>query len=76
MEYYFKQLTLRDEEPRAVEVSKFDGGDAPIAVYRVEIYCTGRMACDCPAGSHYRKCKHLDMVRKWDAQNTEPDAEE
>lgn len=70
-EYYFKSVPSGIANYSAVEVAKFDGGDIPVATYVVTTHISGRMTCDCPAGSHQRHCKHLDMVRKWKTQQAE-----
>ncbi len=67
-EYYFKALSQGQ-----TEIAKFEGGDLPSATYIVTSHASGRMSCDCPAGSHNRQCKHLDMVRKWKFQQTAED---
>ena len=74
----FVEYLARRIGPKEVEITKFDGGAAPAAVYHVLYEPKSKpkgdssgaglaiwMTCDCPAGAHFRACKHLQMAEEF-----------
>lgn len=68
VEYYIKQLAKPRNALGRFSVAKFDGDEAPAAIYYVTIHLK-TVECTCPA---YTKpdvkpiaCKHAVMVARW-----------
>lgn len=55
MQYY-----IRKHEDGSHTIAKFDDGSEPIVTYTVK----GK-SCDCPAGLHRGRCKHIAMIANW-----------
>lgn len=47
-----------------IEVSKWDGGKAPVAIYTLR-GDPGKYVCDCPAGQRGVRCKHVRLTTEW-----------